>query len=171
MEAASIHSQKEPDNRPPGIVLAEIEDEDEIYSHLLQLHEENGMFSVDEGRVREFIRSATERRGGIIALIRGNEIEASLGMVMDQWWYTLDWCLNERWCFVHPRYRKKNHARRLVDYGKWCSDNLSRFSDVNVPLQMGIMSSTRTEAKERLYARQLTRVGGFFMYRGERNLD
>lgn len=159
-EAAALRS------KPEGITLAQIGDEDEIFDHLLQLHEENGIFTVDELRVRDFIRQATERQGGLIAVIRGEEVEASIGLVLDQWWYTLDWCWSERWCFVNPKYRRKNHARRLVEYGKWVADNTNLDGSV-VPLQMGIISSTRTEAKERLYRRQLKPVGGYFMYKGK----
>jgi hypothetical protein len=134
-------------------------DEDEIYSHLLELHSENGMFVVSERKVRSLIRQAINKEGGtMIGVIRGKiQIEASIGMVIDQWWYTEDWCLSERWNFVHPNYRKKNHARHLIDFAKWCDTQL------RLPLAMGIISTSRTEAKERLYRRQLTHVGGIFM--------
>lgn len=135
------------------------EDEDSIFQMLLGLHEENGIFQVDEGRVRSFIREATEHRGGVIGVIRGDSgLEASVGMTLDQWWYTTDWCLSERWLYVLPEFRRENHARRLVDYAKHCAATLT------VPLQMGIMSTQRTAAKERLYARQLTPIGGLFMW-------
>ncbi len=147
----------------PGVSLARPEDEDEIYAMLLNLWEENGVFSVDEGKVRQFIRDTTMQTNnvfGFIGLIRGEVIEASVGLLLNQWWYTSEWVLSEHWCFVHSDHRRKNHARRLVDFAKWCAD---RFS---VPLAMGIISTQRTEAKERLYRRKMTPVGGMFMHRG-----
>lgn len=141
-----------------GIAFAQPEDEDAIYKHLLELHSENGIFSVDEGKVREFIQHATQQRGGLIGIIRGDTgIEGSAGAVMEQWWYTQEFCLGERWVFVHPDYRSKNHATRLVDFLKWCAAQL------HLPLLAGILSTSRVEAKERLYQRRMTRVGGFFM--------
>lgn len=148
----------------PGVSFARPDDEDEIFKMLLELHQENGVFNVDEQKVREVIRGATQQRDGefgLIGLIRGDRIEGSVGLTLTQWWYTSDWCLQEHWCFVHVDFRRQNHARRLVDFAKWCADRMS------VPLSMGIMSTTRTEAKERLYRRKLTPVGGLFMHRGD----
>jgi GNAT superfamily N-acetyltransferase len=146
----------------PGVSFARPEDEDEIFAMLLELHKENGLFLVDEIKVRKVIRSAT-RLGepndrGFIGLIRGERIEGSVGLLLDQWWYTSEWCLQELWCFVHPDFRRQNHARRLVDFAKWCSDKME------MRLVMGIMSTQRTEAKERLYRRKLTPVGGLFAH-------
>lgn len=146
-----------------GVDWASSEDEDELYQHLLLLHGENGMFTVSEMKVRDFIRQATDQKGAMIGLIRGGlGIEASIGMVIDQWWYSDSWILSERWIFVHPDHRKKNHAARLTDFAKWCDKQL------NLPLAVGIMSTTRVEAKERLYRRKFTYVGGFFMDNGDK---
>lgn len=145
----------------PGVSFARPEDEDEIFTMLLDLHMENGVFSVDEAKVRGVIQGATQQRDGefgFIGLIRGEKIEGSVGLTLTQWWYTSEWCLQEHWCFVNKDFRDKNHARRLVDFSKWCADRMS------VPLAMGVVSTTRTEAKERLYRRSLTPVGGLFMH-------
>ena len=149
------------DDSFPGVSMAVPQDEDEIYALLLGLHQENGVFSVSEPRVRGFIRACTQQEDGVfgfIGLIRESTIEASVGLELTQWWYTDEWSLSEKWCFVHPGHRRKNHARRLVDFSKWCADRLA------VPLLMGIISTQRTEAKERLYQRKMVRVGGMFMH-------
>jgi len=142
------------------VKAAQLPDEDQIYEMLLELHQENGIFVVDEERVRSFIREATEQRGAIIGVIRGEtgELEASVGMVIDQWWYTLEWCLSERWLFVKPQCRRSTHARRLVDYAKHAAEKMG------IPLQMGIMSTQSTAKKEALYARKMTRLGGIYMW-------
>lgn len=142
-----------------GVDWAAAADEQPIYDMLMQLHAENGAFSVDDARVRLNIKLGTQRQGGIIGVIRGETgLEASVGMVLDQWWYTEDWCLSERWNFVLPAFRKSDHAQRLIEFSKWCADRLS------LPLMMGIISTQQTEAKLRLYRRFLTPVGGFFVY-------
>lgn len=142
-----------------GVSLAQPSDEDEVFAMLLQLHAENGVFKVDEEKVRDFIRHGTEQRGGIIGVIRGEtKIEASVGLTLDQWWYTKDWCLSERWNFVLPEHRRSSHAIQLIEYAKWCAERLK------MPLQMGIISTHQTEAKIRLYGRRMRPVGGLFMY-------
>jgi hypothetical protein len=136
------------------------EDEDAVFAMLLELHKENGIFPVAEPKVRDFIKLATEAQGGIIGVIRGEtELEASMGMMITQWWYTEEWCLAEQWLYVKSDYRNKPHASHLVDYGKWCAQQLG------VPLQTGIISTSRTAAKERMYARKMTPVGSLFIWK------
>lgn len=141
-----------------GVRLALPEDEEQIYQLLLMLHEENGLFAVSESKVRAFIRKATERQGGIIGVIQGpQEVEASVGLEIGPWWYTEELCLNEKWNFVHPNYRKSTHAQKLIDYAKYAAGLLE------MPLAMGIISTKQTEAKVRLYGRRMRHVGGMFM--------
>lgn len=149
---------------PYGIRAATPADEDIIYNMLLELHDENGIFKVSETKVRNVIKEATSQQGGIIGIIGDNEPEASCGLEIGQWWYTDDWSLNEKWLFVRPAWRKQNHASRLMDWAKWCE------SQLDTPLFMGIISTKRTEAKERLYRRKLKHVGGMFMYANGRDI-
>lgn len=146
-----------------GVRMARPEDEDSIYALLMLLWKENGLFELTEAKVREAIRKATERRGGIIGVIEGpNGLEASVGLHLEQLWYSDDWWLVEYWNFVREEYRRSTHARRLIEFSKWCADNLG------LDLFMGIVTNERTEAKVRLYRRQLPYVGGFFLHRPER---
>ena len=59
---------------------------------------------------------------------------------------------------MHPKYRKSNYARKLIEQAKWTSDLMK------LPVQVGINSLDRTEGKVRLYARHMPCVGAFFMY-------
>lgn len=150
---------------PYGIRPATPEDEDAIYAMLLELHEENGIFKVSETKVRDTIRMATQQQSGLIGIIGDDEPEASCGLEIAQWWYTDEWSLNEKWVFVRQGWRRKNHASRLMDWAKWCERQLT------TPLFMGIISTKRTEAKERLYRRKLTPIGGMFMYANGRTIE
>jgi N-acetylglutamate synthase-like GNAT family acetyltransferase len=142
----------------PGVRPAVPEDEEPIYQMLLKLHTENGLFPVAENKVREVIRTATERRYGLIGVIEGEkELEASVGLELSQWWYTDEWCLSEKWNFVLPQYRKSLHAQNLIEYAKWSARAMG------VPLQMGIITTKQTEAKVRLYERRMQNVGALFM--------
>lgn len=142
------------------VALATPDDEDALWEMLLELHEENGLFSVNEEKVRAAIRLATEAQGGLIGVIRGDEIEASMCLVIDQFWYTDDWCLLEQWLFVRKphRHKRPRRAQILIGWAKQMS------IDLGLKMQAGIMSTERTAAKEAMYHRQMTPIGGLFMF-------
>ena len=148
-----------PETGVPGVRFATPADEDQIFALLLLLHSENGMFGVNDTKVREGIKIATRRKGGFIWVIdEGGRVVATMGMLIVTDWYSDDEYLLERWNFVHPKYRKSNYARMLIEQAKWTS-NLMK-----LPVQVGINSFDRTEGKVRLYARHMVCVGAFFMY-------
>lgn len=142
------------------VTLATPEDEEDIFDFLMELHAENALFPVSPDKVRQAIRHATDRKGGIIALIRGDDgrIEASLGAVIDPWWYTIAPSLNEVWNYVRPDCRRTTHAKRMIEFAKELGVKLG------IPLFLGIISTERTEAKMRLYRRQLEPIGGIFTH-------
>ena len=74
-----------------------------------------------------------------------------------------EWHLNELWCFVHPDRRRSTHARRLIEFGKWCADRLSS-EEKRVPLLLGIVTRHRLLPKLRLFQRQAPQVGAIFMH-------
>ncbi len=143
-----------------GVRMARPEDAEAIFKNLVLAQKDNGVFPMNPRKVTEFIRCAIDRKGAIIGIIDGkNYIEATVGLILQQWWYTDEWSLGERWNFVHPNHRKTTHAKKLIEFSKWCAEELG------VPLEMGVLSNERTEAKVRLYRRQLPCVGAFFMYK------
>lgn len=145
--------------RPSNVRMARADEEDQIYELLMKLYDENALFSLDEKKVREVIRMATEGRFGVIGIIDGpNGIEGSVGLSVTQWWYTSEWHLGEYWNFVREDCRQSNHAKDLINFSKWCAETM------HLPLHMGIVTTKRTAAKERLYRRILPKVGAFFMY-------
>ena len=158
----SIH-----DSSFAGVRVAKPEDEQPIFNMLVKLHEENSLFKMNPDKVWKTIYRATQpdiRTGdvGIIGVIDGKDgLEASVGFYADAFWYTDEFMLSELWTFVLPAFRRSTHAKRLIEFGKWASLRL------RVPYHTGIISNIRTEAKVRLYKRQLDYFGGFFFY----NLD
>ena len=143
-----------------GVRMVGPQDEPAVFELLTMLHAENGIFPMSEDRVRETIHAATGRKGGIIGVVDGDSgPKATIGLFMEQLWYSDAWWLVERWNFVHPDHRRTPYAKRTIEFAKWCADNLG------LDLLMGIVSNQRTEAKVRLYRRQLPSVGGFFMHR------
>lgn len=154
--------------KPENVRLAVRSDEDEIFRILSEgLFQENGTFSLSENKSRDFIRQAVDCQGGIIGVIEEEgQIAATIGMNLGTFWYSDDWHIEEYWNFVRPEFRnhigEKSHrsyyAKDLINFGKWCAEKMGLI------LNIGIISTTRTEAKCRLYGRNLTPVGMFFMH-------
>lgn len=145
--------------------FAEPADEERLFDFLMFLYEENALFPIAEHKVRDMIRHATDKRGGVIGIIDGADgrIEASIGMVIEEWWYTESPSLNEKWNFVREDCRRTEHAVTMIEFAKTCSERLSK-GQMQIPLFIGIVSTERTEAKVRMYRRRLQHVGGFFMH-------
>lgn len=154
--------------KPSNVRLAMPSDEDTIYRILSEgLFNENGTFSLSERKSRNFIRQAVNNEGGIIGVIEENgQIAGTIGMNLGTFWYSDDWHIEEYWNFVRPEYRRSigtefkrsDYAKDLINFGKWCSEKMGLI------LNIGIISTARTEAKCRLYGRTLTPVGMFFMH-------
>lgn len=139
---------------------AQPREEEDIMQVCRELHEENGLFDMDETMVRAMLRRAFDRRGGIIGVIGGpGAIEAVIFLIISNFWYSQQPHLEELFSYCRPQYRRSGHAKSLVEFAKRCSDELY------MPLVIGIVSNIRTEAKVRLYRRQLSEpAGAFFVY-------
>lgn len=160
---------------PFGVTRATKADEDAIFDCLTKLHDENGMWPMNPERVKKEIITAT--RGGlpaaIIGLIKGKtgEIEAMVWLILAESWYSDYLVWNERLLFVMPDHRRTTHAKRLVQFAKWCSDAMSDNlpkgdgQQNEIPLIIGIQTFKALEPKMRLYQRQFKQIGATFMHR------
>ncbi len=142
------------------IRIATAADEEEIITMCRELHRENGLFEMDDARVREVLRKCWDRKGGLMGVIgTPGAIEAMMLLLISCYWYTSQWHLEELFSYVRPDFRRSTHAKTLVEWSKKASDK------IGIPLVIGILSNTRTEAKVRLYRRQLKDpAGAFFVY-------
>lgn len=124
------------------------------------LHKENGRFNMDDDYVLSIIQRATRQHNGIIGVVgERDKLEGSICLLIDRFWYSRDLHLEELWNFVHPDHRRSQHAKTLIGYAKNCSLSL------DLALVIGVMSDERTEAKVRLYERQLGKpAGAFFIF-------
>mgnify|MGYP001615881621 FL=1 len=125
------------------------------------LHAENAIFSMDEGRVAAMLEKAFNQQGAIIgALGPTGHIEGAIFMLISAFWYTTDFCLEELFSYVRPEFRRSTNAKELINFGKRCSDELG------IPLVIGVVSNERTKAKVGLYQRQLSDpCGAYFLHR------
>ena len=145
--------------KPQTVRVATRKDEDRIFAIMHLAHKENAVAGINNQKVWDKIRLATRKKGGVIGVIDGPQgIEGVICMVMSQWWYSDDWHVEELINFVHPDYRRSDHAKNLLDFSKWFSEQM------DLPLFIGVLSNIRTEAKVRLYGRRLQNVGAVFCH-------
>lgn len=137
------------------------EDRNEILDLCQRNYEENGQFSLSLPKVEGMVDRAFNGGGAIIGAVGapGAVIEGFILLLINQFWYTDDWCLEEVMNYVRPESRRSTHAKDMIAFGKRCSDELG------IPLVIGVVSNERTKAKMALYQRQLgDPVGGYFLY-------
>lgn len=145
---------------------ADRSDEGEIMDMCRMLHEENGLFSLNERKVRDVLGIAFDHRGGTLGVIGSpGSIEAMIFMLIVQgMWYTDEWHLEELFSYVRPECRRSENAKLLIQFAKQSSIELG------IPLVIGIISNTKTEQKVRLYQRQFSKPNGaFFVFGGKWN--
>lgn len=149
-----------------NIRLATPKDEDAVLSLALRAWEENGIKNVNPEKMLGMIRPALYLWQGLCGVIGdpNEKIEGAVLLRLSQLWYSDDWILEEKAIFVDPEYRsaKGGRARKLCEFSKRVADEL------NIPLLIGVLSNTRTEAKVRLYERQFgPPAGAFFLYNAQ----
>jgi hypothetical protein len=154
-------ARKIPQNHAPSEVrIAGPEEEADIMAMCFELWRENGLFSYSEAKVRAILRRSFERKGGMVAVVGPpGKLEAMICLLIDQYYYTDDWNLNEVWNYVRPAYRRSQHAKTMVQWAKGMADHLK------LRLFIGVVSNERTEAKIRMYRRVFGEpAGGYFVY-------
>lgn len=142
--------------------IAQPEDLDGIM-HLARLvNEENGVFKMNEDKVQALVIPCLFKDGGIMGVIGPKDrIEGLVMLRISSYWYSDAQFLEEMCVYVHPEYRQAagGRASRLVEFAKKAADELG------MPLMIGILSNSRTDAKTRLYERQFGHPSGsFFLY-------
>lgn len=139
--------------------LAVPADEDKIIAMISLLHDENGLFPLSQAKVRTYMQRYFRREGALIGVIGpvGDPV-GSIYLEIGQPYYSEAWYLNEAWNFVHPDHRRSDYAKKLLSWAKSMSEQMK------LPLMVGIVSNHRTEAKIRLYEKQLEKAGAFFVW-------
>lgn len=150
--------------RPSTVRPATPKDEDALFELLCMAYKENAPFVMSEKKVRNAVHLGCCERAIIIGVSEENgKIAGSVGASFSQDWYSDDWYIGEMWNFVHPDHRKGDirHGKNQIQYCKWLSENM------NMALSMGILTSTRLEAKVRMYSREMEQVGALFVYNSQ----
>lgn len=146
----------------PRVRLAEPRHIDAVMDLCRDLHAENGLFEMNEDRVRAMLRTYFDGTGGVIGVIDndggGGVLEGAIVMRMSTMWYSDRTFLEELFSYVRPQFRRSQNAKDLIEFAKSCARS------IGVPLLIGIISNHRTAAKVELYRRRLgAPVGALFV--------
>jgi len=140
----------------------------ELHRLCLGAHAEIGLFPVDHAKVdwllmrmvRPYLIDPgdTGTRGVIGVLGKPERLEGFALLVLSCLWYTSQPYLAELGVYVEPDYRSRGHHKALIHWMKQQS------AMTGLPLMTGIMTTHRTEAKVRLYEREIPKIGAVFRY-------
>jgi len=140
------------------------DEEENVMELCRKLHNENGIFQMNDLKVRMMLDRAFNKQGGILAGIgEKGKLEGLIYLLLSSFWYTNDSHWEEIFLYVAPEYRKSRNAVELLKFAKWCAE------ETGFPLFIGILSDHSTARKEALYERQLCKSKGrFFIYHKDR---
>lgn len=126
------------------------------------VHNENGLFDLNEDKVVAMLRPALYRIRGICGVIgEQDKLTGVILLRLSSYWYSNTEFLEEMCVFVHPDYRHATGGRasKLIEFAKKAADSLE------MPLMIGVLSNDRTDAKIALYERHFgPQAGAFFLY-------
>jgi hypothetical protein len=147
----------------PKVRRAGWADEEEVMAMCRRLHAENGLFSLDEDKVRTLLHYAfadpPEHMTYIGVIGETGHIEASTCFQVSGYYYTSDIHLAELWNYVQPEFRRSRNAEALIKFGKETAESL------NLIFLTGIITNTQTAGKVRLYRRLVGYpAGAFFIH-------
>jgi hypothetical protein len=138
-------------------------DLDEIMQIAMLACEENGFLNPNPAKLAAEIWPALHQDHGICGIIGkpNGKIEGLVLLRIGHMWYSDNLVVEEKAIFIHPEFRsaKGGRAKKLCEFSKKLADTLG------IPLIIGVLSNSRTEAKVRMYERQFGKPSGaFFLY-------
>ena len=159
---------KGPTARPASIRMAGPADEMAVFDLVMRDLFENAQHiaTIDPLRVMDHIRAGTQRRGGITAVIDGQDGKpvAVTVIVPVQWAFSQAFHAQEVFNYVHPDHRSSRHAEDLIKFGNWCADEWSRNFGYQVYILSSVLTQRKVREKLRFYRRFITQLGAIFLY-------
>jgi len=124
---------------------------------------ENAFAKPDIDKLATTIWGALTRQTGICGVIGpvGGKLQGAVLLSMGEMWYSKELILEEKAIFVDPEFRaaKGGRAKKLAEFAKLTA------TELELPLAIGVLSTSRTEAKIRLYERVFgSPTGVYFLY-------
>jgi len=134
-------------------------DEDPLMALLSDMLREEAIDSIDELKVRMVLRNLLKRRGGVVGVIRGDSgIEGTIGLALDQLYYSSADHLSKLWLYVPVAHRQTSHAKAMLMFSKMFSDS------VGIPLIAEEIVMPGTERRLGMVERQMPAFGRVFLY-------
>lgn len=155
--------------RPANVRIATEADEQAIFDLLIMDLEENAEAVAPTNRERvanQIIRATRHVGQGTIGLIDGPHgfPVATIGLYVDQWWWSTAYYFVKVWDFVHPDHRQSGFSQDLIRFGQWFTDDFSRQFGYRVYELAGVLATRRVHDKARLYRRMANMVGIMTLY-------
>lgn len=147
------------------------QDFDEIMRLSMAAAQENALSEPDMALVAKEIHGGITRNGGVIGVIggpAGTRLEGMIILKLSSMWYNLEPIIQDNAMFVDPDFRsaKGGRARKLAEWARDTSEKLG------IPLAIGVISNTRTEAKVRLFERVFGPPAGvYFLHNAKTGLS
>lgn len=147
-----------------------VEDFNEMMRMAVDATRENAFVEPDIEMLSQHIYAALSKQMGLAGVIGGGPGEALEAMIIlriGTMWYSPEHIIDEKAIYVAPEFRsaKGGRARKLAEWAKTVSEKLG------IPLAIGVLSNTRTEAKIRLYERVFGAPAGvYFLYNAKTGL-
>ena len=142
---------------PASVRIAVPADAEELYSFVINSHEEMRHGTKDLTKIRATVITATAlRRNPLFGIIRTEAgIVAAVGLYYYELWFSSDPVLTNFYWYTHPEHRKTTHAADLKAFCKWLG------AEISMPVVLVDWSPEET-GKTRLFARGTSRVGSMF---------
>lgn len=147
---------------PSEVRRAVPDDVGSLLEMLTEMGEETGLYPFAPGKVLQLLQGSFSGLNPTIIGAIGpvGAVEASIGLLPAQPWYTESYHVGDVWNYVRRDFRVSGHAASLIEFGKDIANK------TGLDFISGVTSADRTEAKMRLYRRHFdTCLGGLFLHR------
>ena len=148
-----------------------VEDFPELMRLAMDATRENAFVEPDQMMLAQHMYAALVKNMGVAGVIGGGPgetLEGAIVLRVGPLWYSPEPILEEKAIYVSPEFRsaKGGRARKLAEWAKGVSEKLG------IPLAIGVLSTSRTEAKIRLYERVFGAPAGvYFLYNAKTGLE
>lgn len=123
---------------------------------------ESALQPVSQEKVIALVTRCIERDGAIAGILSGPAgIEASIGLVIDEFAYSSEQHLSVAWMGVHSAFRKSTHASKLIEFAIWAQGIL------RVPLFADLSTLDSEVGRLHLYLRTMPQIGARFSWGSE----
>ena len=143
--------------------LADKSDTGAVIALLKEFAKEGAITPVNWNKVAQVVNDIID--DGICLVLRdGRKIIGSAGLREAELWYSDETVMCDQWFYIHPDYRSAENFEALKAACK------SVAQDKGMLLILSISSEHRTEAKIRLFSKDMTLFGASFLYRGDNHV-